>query len=812
MTRKSKNQDYNQIEQLDAIEHIRLRPGMYIGTNENPAHLFSEVIDNALDEAANGYCDRIDITYDNNIVVIQDNGRGIPHTKTNKGQEAIIAATENMSGGKFNRNNYKKSCGLHGVGLCAVRALSDYLNISSIRDGEDYCAKFDDSKLVSFEKNKVNKDSGTLVEFRPCKEYFESELIPTSYIIERGRVAVTEIPKLKIYFNNEELLPFSDEDLLGDSDIKFDIVTGVDKKENELSIRLGYTTVGLHSDESGSVNLLPVNIGTHIDIAKRAIMEAWTLTGYVDDLNLKVEDVLIGSHIYVSASFVETAWTSQDKKQLKMRIKDFDDLIKSLSKNMVKSIQKMPRENRDALLKKFIDYRENQNRLSTAKYMQGVVKYGDEGKTTKRSFSSDSKLVDCVSEDRESTELFVCLHGDTEVKLLDGTVHRIRDLAVTHKNKEFDVYSWNMDLASFISAKAYNPRITGKTDKYIKIGLSDGTYIKCTPNHKFVDKESQRFIRADELKIGQSLSSIHLNDEPDKLCEGSSLVVISLELISLDIEENVYCLTVKNKYHTFMLANGLITKNCEGNSAGSNLISQRDPMIHAVLPLRGKPKNIMEESIETILNNLEMRSIVNSLGTGLMKHERPELCRYGKIIITADADCDGLQISSLVLAALCYLVPKTVLSGKVYLLTAPLYGIFGQNITEIEVEGENPRYYLSSDKLIVNGDEVLSKDIKKNSHCIDKDGNEFLVKSVKKYDKKEFIPLWECYTSPSISLKRYKGLGSMSPDESKIALLSDKRRLQVIIGDSIDKVMKLVGEAEFKKILMKQNDIIDWQC
>lgn len=799
-TIKKKSQTYNTIEQLDAIEHIRLRPGMYIGTNDTPAHLFSEVIDNALDEAANGYCNRIDITYKDHIVTIQDNGRGIPHSKTNKGQEAIIAATENMSGGKFNRDNYAKAVGLHGVGLCAVRALSDFLTISSVRDGEEYCAKFNDANLVSFEKKKVSDNQGTFVQFRPCTKYFESDDIPISYVIERVRVALTEIRKLKIFFNDEELHPYSDEELLANSDIKFPLMSGSDKNNNEMFLRLGYTTVGLQSDEAGSVNLLPVNAGTHVDIAKKALIEAWNLTGYIDDLELKPEDVLVGSHLYASASFVETAWTSQDKKQLKMRIKEFDDLIKSLAKNIMRSIQQLSKESKDALLRKFIDYRESQNRLSTAKYMQGVVKYGDEGKTTKRSFSSDSKLVDCVSEDRESTELFVCLHRDTEVKLLDGTVHTIKDLAENFADKEFEVYSWNMNEKKVIKAIAYNPRITGQTNKYVHIEVGDRK-VDCTFDHKFVDYRTQKFVEARNLKIG------------DTLCteDGESEVTL-IESVYISEYEDVYCLTVKNEFHTFMLANGLITKNCEGNSAGSNLISQRDPMIHAVLPLRGKPRNIMEESVETILNNLEMRSIVNSLGTGLMKHERPELCRYGKIIITADADCDGLQISSLVLAALCYLVPKTVLSGRVYLLTAPLYGIFGQNITEFEVEGKEPRYYLSFDKLIVDGVEVLSKDVKKNSQCKDKAGNEFLVKSVKKYDKKEFIPLWECYTSPSIQLKRYKGLGSMSPEESKIALLSDKRRLQMITGTSIDKVMKLVGETEFKKILMKQNDILDWQC
>lgn len=943
MTKESKQtrktSDYNKIEQLDAIEHIRLRPGMYIGVNDTPAHLFSEVIDNALDEAANGYCDRIWITYNDNVVTVKDNGRGIPHTKTNKGQEAIIAATENMSGGKFNRENYSKSCGLHGVGLCAVRALSDFLNISSIREKEEYEARFDDAKLVAFNKTKSKESNGTFVEFKPCAKYFEVEEIPTSYIIERGRIASTEIKKLKIYYNNEELEPYSEEDLLGDSDIKFPIAQGKDKNTNEMSLHLGYTTVGLQTDESGSVNLLPVNAGTHIDIAKKAIVEAWNLTGYLDDFELKPEDVLIGSHIYVSASFVETAWTSQDKKQLKMRIKDFDELIKSLAKSVMRLIQQMDRNEREALLKKFVDFRENQNRLSTAKYMQGVVKYGDEGKTTKRSFSNDSKLVDCVSEDRENTELFVCLHRNTKIRLLDGTIHTIKELAENYSDKEFGVYSWDMDRKEVIEAIAYNPRVTGKTNIYSRLYIGSD-FVDCTPDHKFVEHNSQRFVEARNIKVGDIISTL-----------SGGLAITSVETIFLKDMEDVYCLTVKNKYHTFMLANGIITKNCEGNSAGSNLISQRDPMIHAVLPLRGKPKNIMEESVETILNNLEMRSIVNALGTGLMKHERPDLCRYGKIIIASDADCftgdtkiysidgkeynlkeaeaenitlkvlsydkeckrpvysiaksiksrlvsevceltlntgeiirctpdhkvmlsdgtykvayelnrkdklinvlnafsdtyivnseivrfnepvqmydlivpgyrnfvlssgicvhncDGLQISSLVLAALCYLVPNTVLSGKVYLMTAPLYGIINQNIIKFETN-EFDRYYSAEDKVIISGKEVSVK-LVKIGDTIDFNGKEYLVKSISKFTKEEFIPVWESYLSPSIKLKRYKGLGSMSPEESKIALLSDKRRLQVITGDNIDKVMKLVGETEFKKILMKQNNIVDWQC
>ena len=177
--------NYNKITQLSAIQHIQLRPGMYIGDNTNPQHLFSEVIDNSLDEATNGYCNEIRVTYKDNILSVKDNGRGIPHGLTDKGQESLIASTESMSGGKFDNLAYSKArIGLHGVGLCAVRALTEYMIISSVRNKEEHKARFEYSELKSFDKSK-SSDIGTYVEFKPDPKYFEDKDIPDSYIKER---------------------------------------------------------------------------------------------------------------------------------------------------------------------------------------------------------------------------------------------------------------------------------------------------------------------------------------------------------------------------------------------------------------------------------------------------------------------------------------------------------------------------------------------------------------------------------------------------------------------------------------------------
>lgn len=1008
MTKKS--QEYNNIEQLSSIEHIRLRPGMYIGSNETPSHLFSEVIDNALDEAANGFCDRIDITYKDNIVSIKDNGRGIPHTKTNKGQEAIIAATENMSGGKFNRDNYKKSCGLHGVGLCAVRALSDFLTISSVRDKEEYKAEFVDAELKDFIKTKVNEKPGTFVQFKPDIKYFEHEEIPLDYIIERGKVAVTELPKLKIFFNDTEITPYTDEEIIGKSDIKFPIIKASDKQTNEITIRLGYTSVGLQSNESGCVNLLPVNSGTHIDIAKKAIVDAWEQTGFIGDLELKPEDVLIGLQMWVSASFIETAWTSQDKKQLKMRLKNFEELIKSLSKVIVKTIQSLTKENRDTLLRKFVDYRESQNKLSTAKYMQGIVKYGDEGKTTKRSFSSDSKLVDCVSEDRDSTELFVCegtSAGSNLISQRDPMIHAVLPLRGKPRNimeESVETILNNLEMRSLVNAlgtglmKHERPELcrygkiiiasdadcfTGDTKVYTCDGLEhtleeactndldlwvlsrdqnnkivpakakslksrlvtelclitldNGESIKCTPDHRFMLKNGE-YKCACELTANDSLMPLYTkrrgltnyvkNDDWVKL---HNLVSQKFPYIypntdfskTIDVHhidrnhdnnnpDNLLILnhgkhgslhlTEYNKSIKHKETNSIVAKRTDILERNRrHIISYNKSQKHRErakeysnkpeIVLRNKKlmisynksqkhrdtvremnqnKEIKElqmkgrilKSVNRLLSFLSNTEHLSSENYDLLRYKyirgargvslkkcllyfstfdelleqaktynhfviKSEIIRlnepvqmydlivpeYNNFALSAGVfvhNCDGLQISSLVLAALCYLVPNTVLSGKVHLMTAPLYGIINQNIIKFETD-DLDRYYLIDDTAVVNNKEKSVKSIKVGD-IITLDNKNYTVKSVTRYSKDEFIPVWECYLSPTIKLKRYKGLGSMSPAEAKISLLSDKRKLQTITGTQIDKVMKLVGETEFKKLLMKQQDIIDWQC
>ncbi len=166
------------IQILEGLEAVKKRPGMYIGTTgpKGLHHLVWEIVDNSVDEALAGYADTINITLlPDNIVQVEDNGRGIPvdiHPKTQRPTVETIF-TVLHAGGKFDHSSYKVSGGLHGVGASVVNALSEWLEVEVHRDGNIYFEKFDhgfvkeDLRIIG----RAEKE-GTVVRFLPDKEIF----------------------------------------------------------------------------------------------------------------------------------------------------------------------------------------------------------------------------------------------------------------------------------------------------------------------------------------------------------------------------------------------------------------------------------------------------------------------------------------------------------------------------------------------------------------------------------------------------------------------------------------------------------------
>ena len=185
--------DASQIQVLEGLEAVRKRPGMYIGSTSSSGlhHLVYEIVDNSIDEALAGFCDRIEVVIEqDNIIRVTDNGRGIPvDIQEQTGKSALeVVFTVLHAGGKFGGGGYKVSGGLHGVGASVVNALSEWLEVEVHKDGKIHQMKFSRGEITQHISVIGTTDKvGTSVRFKPDAELFDDVVYDYTILHTRMR-------------------------------------------------------------------------------------------------------------------------------------------------------------------------------------------------------------------------------------------------------------------------------------------------------------------------------------------------------------------------------------------------------------------------------------------------------------------------------------------------------------------------------------------------------------------------------------------------------------------------------------------------
>ncbi|HKL18721.1 MAG TPA: DNA topoisomerase (ATP-hydrolyzing) subunit B [Halalkalibaculum sp.] len=257
---KKSSSDYkaDNIQVLEGLEAVRKRPAMYIGDTGQRGlhHLINEVVDNSIDEALAGYCDEINVIInEDGSMTITDNGRGIPvdeHPKI-KLPAVEVVLTKLHAGGKFDKDTYKVSGGLHGVGVSCVNGLSSHFYCEVHRDGEIYVMEFEKGKTVQPLKVKgETDDTGTIITFKPDPEIFtQTTEFKFDIIAERMRELAFLNPEITILLRDDREEEPLKEVFHYEGGVK-DFVSYLDESRESLTNEPIYI--------SGEVDLVPVEL------------------------------------------------------------------------------------------------------------------------------------------------------------------------------------------------------------------------------------------------------------------------------------------------------------------------------------------------------------------------------------------------------------------------------------------------------------------------------------------------------------------------------------------------------------------------
>ena len=441
---EEKKYSADSIQALEGIEHVRMRPSMYIGDvgSRGLHHLVYEVVDNSIDEALAGHCDAISviITKENGIKV-KDNGRGIPvdmHKK--EGVSALeVVMTKIGAGGKFDKDSYKVSGGLHGVGVSCVNALSIYLKATVYRDGKIWEQEYSKGKKTKEVEEVGNTtDRGTQVEFSPDKEIFDDIIYSYDTLSARMRelaylnkgitIVLTDERenaedgdfKSETFFSERGLSEFV-EFLDGTRERLIEKVVAIEGEKDNIPVEVAmiYNTSYSENIHSYVNNINTHEGGTHLTGFRRGLTNTLKKyaenSGMLDKLKFEIagDDFREGLTAIVSVKVAEPQFEGQTKTKLGNR-EVSAPVSQAVSEMLANYLEENPADAKKIIEKVIL--------AATARHAARKAREMVQRKNPMGGAGLPGKLADCASKDPAKCELFL-VEGDSA----GGTAKQGRD-------------------------------------------------------------------------------------------------------------------------------------------------------------------------------------------------------------------------------------------------------------------------------------------------------------------------------------------------------------------------------------------------
>ena len=428
------NYSADSIQVLEGLEAVRKRPAMYIGdiSEKGLHHLVYEVVDNSIDEAMAGFCTHINVTINpGNSITVQDNGRGIPvdmHEK--EGRSALeVVMTVLHAGGKFNKDSYKVSGGLHGVGVSCVNALSKHMKTEVFRDGKHYVQNYSCGKPLEAVHCVGDTDlRGTKQTFQPDDSIFvvseyQYQILATrlrelAYLNAGITITLTDMREAdedgnymsETFFSTEGLKEFvryidsSRTPLIGDV-----IYLNTEKNNIPIEVAILYNTGYSENVHTYVNNINTIEGGTHLAGFRRALTR--TLKKYADDtkalekakVEISGEDFREGLTAIVSVKVAEPQFEGQTKTKLgNSEVTGAVD--QAVGEALAYYLEEHPKEAKMVVDKVIL--------AATARIAARKARESVQRKSPMSGCGMPGKLADCSDKDPANCELFL-VEGDS---------------------------------------------------------------------------------------------------------------------------------------------------------------------------------------------------------------------------------------------------------------------------------------------------------------------------------------------------------------------------------------------------------------